>query len=134
VLGTLPHNLIGLIDDWMLHVRVRRWFELQGTDRTLRARGIENREQVSPSGAIPLIEAAINEDRAVLKELWAKLLANALSDLAQMLGTYLQVPRDEAHLSLEHLYELRCLAQSPDEVPRPPVTVKGKALMRAVSD
>jgi hypothetical protein len=33
---------------------------------------------VSPSVAIPLIAAAINEDRDVLKQLWAKLLAAAM--------------------------------------------------------
>jgi hypothetical protein len=65
--------------DWVKHKRARRWAELcVETDKILRARGIENRQEGSPSVAIPLIAAAINEDRDVLKQLWAKLLANAL--------------------------------------------------------
>ena len=64
VLGDLPHDLVGIIGDWVAHKRARRWAELQAeTDRILRARGVENRENVSPSVAIPLIAAAVNEDR-----------------------------------------------------------------------
>jgi hypothetical protein len=79
VLGDLPHDLVGIIGDWVVHKRARRWAELQAeTDEILRERGVENREEVSPSIAIPLIAAAINEDREGLKELWAKMLAAAL--------------------------------------------------------
>jgi hypothetical protein len=78
-LGDLPRDLFGIMGDWTFHKRIRRWAGLcDETDRILRARGAENRDQGSPSVAIPLIEAAINEDREVLKDLWAKLLANAL--------------------------------------------------------
>ncbi len=79
VLGDLPHDLVGIIGDWVAHQRARRWIELQReTDKILRDRGVENREEVSPSVAIPLIAAAINEDREVLKQMWAKLLAAAM--------------------------------------------------------
>jgi hypothetical protein len=79
VLGDLPHDLVGIMGDWVKQKRARRWAELSAdTDKTLRDRGIENREDVSPSVAIPLIAAAINEDRDVLKQLWAKLLAAAM--------------------------------------------------------
>src|ERR1700731_1186293 len=79
VLGNLPHNLVGFIDDWVAHKRARRWAELQAeTDKILRERGVENQEDVSPSVAIPLIAAAIDEDREILKQMWAKLLAAAL--------------------------------------------------------
>jgi hypothetical protein len=177
VLGDLPHDLIGIMGDWVKHKRARRWAEMSAqTEKILRARGVENREEVSPSVAIPLIAAAINEDREVLKDLWAKLLANAMdpnrtnsvrpsliellkqfdpldalilreltgprlqtiavpgADLAESLATYLKVDRDEALLSLEHLHELRCLVQGPNEVPRPPITTKARLLIRAVSD
>lgn len=177
VLGDLPHDLVGFVGDWVKHKRIRRWAGLQAeTDKILQARGIGNREEVSPSVAIPLIEAAINEDREVLKQLWAKLLANALDpsrthfvrvsliellkqfdpldalvlreltdpkfnnfipaggDLAEALAKHLQVDRDDAHLSLERLFELRCLGAAPNDTPRPPVTSKGRALIRAVSD
>jgi hypothetical protein len=79
VLGDLPHDLVGIIGDWVAHKRARRWAELSAeTAKILRDRRIENREDVSPSVAIPLIAAAINEDRNVLKQLWAKLLASAM--------------------------------------------------------
>jgi hypothetical protein len=173
VLGDLPHDLVGIMGDWVKHKRARRWAELSAeTERILRARGVENREEVSPSVAIPLIAAALNEDREVLKDLWAKLLANAMdpkhtnlvrpsliellkqfdpldalvlreltdggfqtgSNLAQGLAAHLKVLPDEAYLSLEHLFELRCLGALPNDTSRPPVTSKGRALIRAVSD
>jgi hypothetical protein len=176
VLGDLPHDLVGIMGDWVKHKRARRWAELSAdTEKILRERGVENREDVSPSVAIPLVAGAINEDREVLKELWAKLLANAMdphrakfvrpmliellkqldpldalvlqeltgprigniltpgSDLSQTLSGLLQATRDDAHLSLEHLCELGCLAHSPNELPRPNVSTKGKMLIRAVS-
>ncbi len=79
VLSDLPHDLVGIMGDWVKHKRARIWAELSAeTDKILRERGVENREDVSPSVAIPLIAAAINEDREGLKQLWAKLLAAAL--------------------------------------------------------
>jgi hypothetical protein len=79
-LGDLPRDLIGVIaGDWLKHKRIRRWAELCAeTIEILEARGNKNREEVSPSVAIPLIEAAIDEDRDVLKQLWAKLFAAAM--------------------------------------------------------
>jgi hypothetical protein len=68
-----------LVGDWLAHKRIRAWARLcERTEQILRDRGVKNREDASPSVAIPLITAAIDEDREVLKELWAKLLANAL--------------------------------------------------------
>lgn len=79
VAGDLPHDLVGIIGDWVKHKRLRRWAQLcEETEQILRERGVENREDVSPSVAIPLIDAAINEDRDILKQLWAKLLAAAM--------------------------------------------------------
>jgi hypothetical protein len=177
VLGDLPHDLVGIMGDWVAHKRARRWAELcADTERILRERGVENRENVSPSVAIPLIAGAINEDRDVLKQLWAKLLAAAMdpnreklvtpsliellkqmdptdalvldqlvtsreglptvpgNDLAESLGKKLDVSRDEAFWSLEHLYELGCLAASPNTLPRPHASAKGRLLIRVVSD
>jgi len=174
VLGDLPHDLVGIMGDWVKHKRARRWAELSAdTQKILRERGVENREEVSPSVAIPLIAAAINEDRDVLKQLWAKLFAAAMDpnranlvrpslidflkrldpldalvlqysvghshnpamgDLAEHLSKALQVSRDEAFFSLEHLHELGGLDQSPNQMPIPRVSAKGRLLMRAVSD
>jgi hypothetical protein len=79
--GGVPQNLVGvLIGDWLIHKRVRRWADLQAaTKRYLDQRGVtEPYEDVSPSVAVPLIEAAIDEDRPELADLWARLLAAAL--------------------------------------------------------
>jgi hypothetical protein len=79
VLGDLPYDLVGIMGDWVKHVRARRWAELEAeTEKILRERGVKNRERVSPSVAIPLITAALDEDRDILKQLWAKLLASAM--------------------------------------------------------
>lgn len=81
VIGRLPDNLVGLaIGDWVLHKRVRRWAELQAeTSEILRKRGVTAPfEDISPSIAVPLIEAAVNETRDGLKEVWARLLADAI--------------------------------------------------------
>jgi len=79
VVGDLPRDLVGIIGDWAKHKRARRSIELEAeTEKLLHERGVKDRSEVSPSIAIPLIAAAINEDRDGLKELWARLLAATL--------------------------------------------------------
>jgi Abortive infection alpha len=174
VLGDLPHDLVGIIGDWVAHKRARRWAELSAeTAKILRDRRIENREDVSPSVAIPLIAAAINEDRNVLKQLWAKLLASAMDpnrsnlvrpsliellksmdpldarvlrhmiegvpmmqgrDLADSLAHRFEIDRDEVYFSMQHLYELGAIDDSPSSMPSPRVSAKGRLLTRAVGD
>jgi hypothetical protein len=80
-LGGAPENLIGLlVGDWLIHKRVRRWSQLQDeTRRIIEQRNVkEPSDDISPSIALPLIEAALDEDREGLKELWARLLAAAV--------------------------------------------------------
>ncbi len=80
-LGGVPENLVGLlVGDWLIHKRVRRWSELQAETKGLldQRNKKEPYEDISPSVAIPLIEAALDEDREGLKELWARLLAAAM--------------------------------------------------------
>jgi len=80
VAGRGPHDFVGVvIGDWLAHVRVRRWTKLQAdTKRILEERGVkEPYEEISPSIAVPLLEAAVDETREELAELWAKLLAAA---------------------------------------------------------
>jgi hypothetical protein len=71
---------IDISRDEVIHKRVRRWSELQAeTKRLLDQRQVpEPYEDISPSIALPLIEAALDEDRDGLKELWARLLAAAM--------------------------------------------------------
>jgi hypothetical protein len=55
VFGDLPHDLFGIMGDWVKHVRARRWAELQSkTTKILRDRSVEKHADVSPSVAIPL--------------------------------------------------------------------------------
>ncbi len=80
VLGQLPHNLVGLFADYITHTRIRRAAELfANTKRILDERSVKGPyEEVSPSIALPLLEAAVDETRDGLKQLWEKLLASAM--------------------------------------------------------
>lgn len=80
VLGTLPEDLVGLaIGD---HVRAARWENAQrlarGVKARLEARGVQQTEKLGPSMAAELLDAAADENREELSDLWARLLANAL--------------------------------------------------------
>jgi hypothetical protein len=78
VLGNLPHDLVGIAGDYIKHKRIKRAIELeQEYKKILRDRGVVEPSDPSPSIAIPLLEAAIDEDREGLRDLWARLLANA---------------------------------------------------------
>jgi hypothetical protein len=80
VLGTVPADLVGVLGgDWLAQVRIRnlaRYWER--TKEILRDRGVTETVAVSPSIAIPLLQAAADESREELQELWARLLANAM--------------------------------------------------------
>jgi hypothetical protein len=79
VSSTLPENLVGLLGDYVEHMRIRRLADLWAKTREhLRIRGVTERVDVSPSVLLPLLGAAMDEDRAGLKELWARLLAAAM--------------------------------------------------------
>ena len=77
VFGSLPANLVGLIGDQVEYWRRRRWIALNADiEQRLAARGAVATEP-SPTLAIPLFEAAVDETRDELKELWTRLLTNA---------------------------------------------------------
>jgi hypothetical protein len=80
VLGHVPDNLVGYFGgDYLAEVRTRNAERLRAdTEEIRRRRGTQERVDVSPSIAIPLVQAAIDEDRADLKDLWARLLAAAM--------------------------------------------------------
>jgi len=176
-LGCVPENLIGYFGgDWLAEQRTRNAERLRAdTDAIRQRRGTKGKADVSPSIAIPLIQAAIDEGRE-LKEMWARLLAAALDpartdlvrlslidllkqlepldaiilqqlagttpfpgvqrggDLADALAARFQIARDESFVSLEHLFELGCLAQSPNNHPSSQATAKARLLVRAVTD
>jgi hypothetical protein len=78
VLGNLPHDLVGIAGDYVKYKRLKRAVELeQEYKKLLSDRGVKEPIDPSPSIAIPLLEAAVDEDRKVLRDLWARLLANA---------------------------------------------------------
>ena len=78
ILGRLPHNLVGIADDRVAVYRARRWIEMnEDLDRDLLTRGVKERIEPSFTVLMPLLEAAIDENRSELKTLWRRLLANA---------------------------------------------------------
>jgi hypothetical protein len=79
VFGELPANLVGFLGDYLEHKRMRLGADLWAeTRKHLRMRGVTETVDPSPSVLLPLLRAAMDEDRAGLKELWAKLLASAM--------------------------------------------------------
>ncbi len=81
VFGTLPEDVVGVVGgDWLRHVRIRNADRLAArTEEILKQRGIENKtEPMSPSVALPLLEAAQDETRDELCELWSRMLANGM--------------------------------------------------------
>ena len=84
VFGTLPQDTVGVLGgDWLHHVRIRNAHRLQQrTEQILKDRQSGSKtDPLSPSEAIPLLNAAQDESRPELQELWCRLLANAM-DLA----------------------------------------------------
>jgi len=80
VLGTTPHDIVGLLGgDW---IKVKRAENLakavHEAKERLRARGVLEPQPISLSLALPLLHAAGDEDRQELVDLWARLLAAAM--------------------------------------------------------
>src|SRR6185437_15652234 len=79
VLGTPIEDAVGLvIGDRLHHARLRNADRLaRRTEEILAQRNVKP-EPVSANLAIPLLQAAQDESREKLQELWARLLANAM--------------------------------------------------------
>ncbi|MBT6045849.1 MAG: DUF4393 domain-containing protein [Candidatus Scalindua sp.] len=81
VFGTVPEDVVGVVGgDWLRQVRIRNADRLaRKTDEILKERGIEeNTKPMSPSVALPLLEAAQDETRDELFDIWARLIANGM--------------------------------------------------------
>jgi hypothetical protein len=81
VLGHLPGDVIGYyFGDGLHHKRLRRLVELEAETKAHHERwGCKGpKEDLSPSLGIPLLEAASDETREHLRELWSKLVAAAM--------------------------------------------------------
>lgn len=92
-LGSLPQNLVGLIGDQVEYWRRRRFMELSADlEKRLAARGTHGVEP-SPTLAIPILEAAVDETRTELKELWGRLLANAFDPgrTSSVRGSFIEI-------------------------------------------
>ena len=73
VLGTVPHDTVGLvIGDPLRFVRtaIAAKYDILLT-KILNDRGVKDTQPVSPSVAIPLLRAAYDESRPELQEMWA---------------------------------------------------------------
>lgn len=78
ILGDLPHDLVGIAGDYVKYKRAKRALELEHDYKKLLSdRGVKEPIDPSPSVAIPLLKAAVDEDREILRDLWTRLLANA---------------------------------------------------------
>jgi hypothetical protein len=82
VLGSVPHDLVGVLGgDWLHEARRRNIAQLQAnTDKLLDGIAADRRTEISGSVFLPLIEACVDEGRTELQALWAALLANAMVD------------------------------------------------------
>jgi hypothetical protein len=80
VFGQPIENAVGLLGgDYLREVRNRNASRMAArTDELLTKRKVLNPEPVSASLAIPLLQAAQDESREQLQELWSRLLANAM--------------------------------------------------------
>lgn len=81
VLGDLPQNLVGLLGDWVSEKRLRNLAAMKvKTDLHLATIDSSRLHEPSPTLLLPLLEAAAEEGRDELQNLWAALLANAWID------------------------------------------------------
>lgn len=80
VLGELPEDLVGwLIGDRVRAARYENAARLSArVKEKLKARGIDEPDHVPPSIAAPLLDAAADESRDELVDLWSRLLVNAM--------------------------------------------------------
>ena len=81
-IGTIPQDLLGLAGgDWLHEKRQRNLAQMQAkTARILDGIQKERISEPSPSVVMPLLEAARDESREELQEIWAALLAQAMID------------------------------------------------------
>ena len=81
MLGDVPENMVGILGgDFLRHLRIRNVEKLtERTSKILKGRDQEKDTiPVSPNIALPLLNAAKDESREELQELWARMLANAM--------------------------------------------------------
>jgi hypothetical protein len=79
-LGSTPEDLIGYLGgDWLRFRRAENIARLLSEARErLAARGVEQPKPASLTVALPILRGGADEDRDVLIDLWARLLANAM--------------------------------------------------------
>lgn len=85
ILGDLPRDLVGLlIGDKVKVVRAERLAKLwDGARERLANRGVKEPESPSLKLALPILEAAADENREELQDLWERLLAAAMDPSRQ---------------------------------------------------
>ncbi len=77
--GTIPEDLLGIAGgDWLHEQRKRNFMSLQQKTAKIRERlNADSAAQPSVSVVLPLLKAAVDENRPELQELWAGLLASS---------------------------------------------------------
>jgi Abortive infection alpha len=79
-LGSVPEDLIGLLGgDWLWVRRAENMVRMmQRAKDRLEARGVEDPQPANLTVALPILRGAADESREELRDLWARLLANAM--------------------------------------------------------
>lgn len=82
IIQDVPQDLIGVLGgDWLHQTRQRNLAALEAnTAAHLERVAANKRTEPSPSVLVPLLTAAANESREELREIWAALLANAMTN------------------------------------------------------
>ncbi len=80
IIGTIPEDAVGLVlGDPLRAVRTIIAAKIdEQVQKILKDRNVGEPQSVSPSLAIPLLQAAYDESRPELQDLWAKLIAAAM--------------------------------------------------------
>lgn len=79
IVGTIPEDLVGVFcGDWLKVRRAQNLAEmLAKAKEELRKSGVDHPQQASLPIMLPLLEAAANEDRPLIQDMFAKLLSAA---------------------------------------------------------
>jgi hypothetical protein len=121
-LGSTPEDLIGYFGGDRLRVRraenmARMLFDAR---ECLAARRVERTEPATLSVALPILQAAADEDRDEIVDLWARLLANAMDpSLRNVRQSYIEAikkmdPPDA--LALRYLHQNKLTAVRPGDI------------------
>jgi len=111
VLGTVPEDLVGLCGgDWLKVRRAQNFAAMLNKSRDhLRKRGVREPQPANLKVALPIFEAAANEGREELQDIWARLLATAADPkrAGQVRSEFIEIARQMEPLDATVLLEMQ---------------------------